>query len=194
MTDQNDDFKLFREQMRDVTPLRKSGRVTPASNSRLKKSANHNKSAARERAQAQLPEHSADYLSSVDYIDAVKPHQTLCFMRSGLQHNTFKKLKQGKLLPETDLDLHGYTVEQARVILLDFVQSCIDEYIRVVVITHGHGEYRERPALLKSCVNHWLKEIDDVLAFHTAQPKHGGSGATYVLLRQSKTGGSDFDD
>jgi len=39
--------------------------------------------------------------------------------------------------------------------------------------------------VLKSCVNHWLKQFDQVLAFHTAQKYHGGLGATYVLIKKS---------
>ncbi|MCV6604775.1 MAG: Smr/MutS family endonuclease, partial [Porticoccaceae bacterium] len=54
-------------------------------------------------------------------------------------------------------------------------------------VTHGKGEMRHKPALLKSCVNHWLRQLDVVLAFHTAQRHHGGSGATYVMLRKSDT-------
>jgi hypothetical protein len=27
--------------------------------------------------------------------------------------------------------------------------------------------------------------MDEVLAFHSAQPQHGGTGATYVMLRKS---------
>ena len=36
----------------------------------------------------------------------------------------------------------------------------------------------------KSYVNHWLRELDEVIAYHTAQPMHGGFGATYVLLKK----------
>jgi DNA-nicking Smr family endonuclease len=32
---------------------------------------------------------------------------------------------------------------------------------------------------------HWLEESDLVLAWHSAQPRHGGTGATYVLVRKS---------
>ena len=49
---------------------------------------------------------------------------------------------------------------------------------------HGKGEGRERPAILKSCVNHWLRQFEQVLAFHTAQKYHGGLGATYVLIKK----------
>ena len=39
--------------------------------------------------------------------------------------------------------------------------------------------------MLKGYVNHWLKELDAVQAFHSAQPQHGGTGAVYVLLRKN---------
>jgi DNA-nicking Smr family endonuclease len=32
-------------------------------------------------------------------------------------------------------------------------------------------------------VQHWLARWDLVLAFVSAQPRHGGNGAVYVLLR-----------
>jgi hypothetical protein len=41
-------------------------------------------------------------------------------------------------------------------------------------------------ALLKSHVNHWLQQVDDVLAFASALPKDGGTGAVYVLLKNSR--------
>ena len=42
-----------------------------------------------------------------------------------------------------------------------------------------------KPGILKSFVNKWLPELPAVLAYHTAQRHHGGSGATYVLLKKS---------
>jgi len=36
-----------------------------------------------------------------------------------------------------------------------------------------------------SYTNKWLQEIDCVLAFHSAMRHHGGSGATYVLIKKS---------
>ena len=56
--------------------------------------------------------------------------------------------------------------------------------LRCELISHGRGEGRNPPALLKSCVNHWLRELDEVLAFHSAQRRHGGVGATHVLFRK----------
>jgi hypothetical protein len=38
---------------------------------------------------------------------------------------------------------------------------------------------------LKGYVQHWLQELEEVQAFHSAQPVHGGTGAVYVLLRKN---------
>ena len=177
----DDDRDLFRNLMGDVK------RHKPAERANLKQSVDFRKKlSARKRAVQFSVEQSENPLTSIDYIDRVDPHQTISFMRSGLQHSVFKNLRQGKISLEADLDLHGYTVEQAREQLVLFLNACQSEGLRTVLITHGHGEFREAPALLKSCVNHWLGELDMVMAFHSAQPKHGGSGATYVLLRKPR--------
>jgi DNA-nicking Smr family endonuclease len=56
----------------------------------------------------------------------------------------------------------------------------------LIMILHGKGEGGNPPALLKSYVNHWLPQIDAVLAFHSTPLNRGGYGATYVLLRTNK--------
>jgi len=35
-------------------------------------------------------------------------------------------------------------------------------------------------------VNHWLRRMDGVLAFASARPVDGGTGAAYVLLAPAK--------
>jgi len=38
--------------------------------------------------------------------------------------------------------------------------------------------------VIKNKVNSWLRQHQDVLAFHSAMPKDGGNGAVYVLLKK----------
>jgi DNA-nicking Smr family endonuclease len=118
-------------------------------------------------------------------IKQVDPFDLLSFVRPGVQHGVFKNLRQGKYEIQSTLDLHRNTVEQARQALWVFLQDCQSHGVRCALVTHGKGENREHPAKLKSCVNHWLQQVDQVLAFHTAQKQHGGSGATYLLLKKS---------
>jgi len=120
-----------------------------------------------------------------DVIKQLDPFDTLSFTRPGVQYGVFKNLRQGKYEIQSSLDLHGKTVEQARQAIWDFQKDCHKQGVRCGLVTHGKGQGREEPAKLKSCVNHWLPQIDSVLAFHSAQRQHGGLGATYVLFKKS---------
>ena len=119
--------------------------------------------------------------SIIEQVAALDP---LAFSRPGVQHGVYKNLRMGKYEIQSRLDLHRHTVEQARAALWHFVDDCQKHSVRCALITHGKGEHLARPAVLKSCVNHWLKQFDQVLAFHTAQKYHGGLGATYVLIKK----------
>jgi DNA-nicking Smr family endonuclease len=57
------------------------------------------------------------------------------------------------------------------------------------MVIHGKGQTsaeKERCSILKGCTDKWLRDLDVVQAFHSAQPQHGGTGAVYVLLRKSE--------
>jgi DNA-nicking Smr family endonuclease len=63
-----------------------------------------------------------------------------------------------------------------------------------VLIIHGKGGYDGGPSLLKSQVNHWLKQMPEVLAYHSAVRQHGGLGAVYVLLKRNSANAIGFLD
>ena len=128
---------------------------------------------------------SGNLLDPASIINVVDPYDFLEFARPGVQHGVYKNLRQGKYEVQSRLDLHRHTVEQARVALWDFVEGCQKHGVRCALVTHGKGEGREQPARLKSCVNHWLRQIDNVLAFHSAQKQHGGVGSTYILIKKN---------
>ena len=127
----------------------------------------------------------SNQLASGDEIKPLDPFDMLSFSRPGVQHGVFKNLRQGKYEIHSSLDLHGLTVEQSRHALWGFIKDCNKQGVRCGLITHGKGHGRAEPAKLKSCVNHWLPQIDSVLAFHSAQKQHGGLGATYILFKKS---------
>ena len=126
-------------------------------------------------------------LDTASVIEPVEPLAYLEYQRPGVQHGVYKNLRLGKYEIQSRLDLHRHTVEQARNSLKRFVEDCYQHSIRCALITHGKGEERQEPAKLKSCVNHWLRQFDQVLAFHSAQKQHGGLGATYVLIKKDKS-------
>lgn len=127
----------------------------------------------------------ANFLDPDTYIQPVDPLEVLAFQRPGVQHGVYKNLRMGKYEIQSRLDLHRHTVEQARRALWVFISGCQQHGVRCGLVTHGKGEGREQPAVLKSCVNHWLRQFTQILAFHSAQKHYGGSGATYVLIKKS---------
>ena len=177
---QDDEPNLFKDFVGEVTPLKsdpsavspKPAEITPGM-------------ILRRQAAENAGDRQRDYLASEDQVTMVKPWDELSFKRDGVQHGVFKNLRLGKYAIDSRLDLHGMKVEMARRKVLEFVNDCMAANLRCLLILHGKGELREKPALLKSCVNHWLQQMDQVLAFHSAQRHHGGFGATYVLLRKS---------
>ena len=111
--------------------------------------------------------------------------EELLFTRLGVQHKTFRKLRRGEFSIEAELDLHGQTKIEARQAIVQFLHACRDRGLRCVRIIHGkgHGSFQKR-AVLKQYVNHWLRQRDEVLAFCSARPVDGGTGAVYVLLKR----------
>ena len=119
-------------------------------------------------------------------IELVQPEEVLSFKISGLQPLVFKNLKKSKYEFDYHLDLHGYTVNEARETIFKLVSSAQIDELRCLLITHGKGIMNKQPAKLKSYVFHWLKQIEQVIAIHSALPQHGGTGSLYVLLKKPK--------
>lgn len=119
-----------------------------------------------------------------DQID-VTTGDELLFRRNGISKETVRRMKQGQIAIEGELDLHGLTVDQARLAFASFLNTAYQEQRRCVRIIHGKGLRSEaRLPVLKGCVNGWLQQKNEVLAFCSARPEDGGTGAVYVLLKR----------
>jgi len=117
----------------------------------------------------------------------VSAEEFIFFARSGVQLKRQKQLRQGKVTIEDQHDLHGLTIDHAREDLQAFIQFAQQHQMRCVLLVHGKG-YRansEQP-ILKNKVNSWLRQHPDVLAFSSAQPKDGGTGAVYILIKKGQ--------
>lgn len=178
--DSDDDQGLFRSMLGDVAPIKSGQKVYRRHKVPDTPGIRNRKTAAQA-----APSEQQDGLSSIEYIAPLSPHEVLSYKKEGVQHGVFKKLRLGQYPLEATIDLHRLNFEQARREVARFVADCNRYEVRTVLITHGKGEHRRPPAMLKSCVNHWLRQVDEVLAFHSAQPRHGGTGSTYVLFRKS---------
>lgn len=109
---------------------------------------------------------------------------SLSYCGPGIQKSVFKKLKKGQYSIDAELDLHGYTRPEAQVALAKFIQTTRENNIRCVRIIHGKGfgSSNQGPKL-KPMVNKWLQQRNEILAFCSARPHDGGTGAVYVLLK-----------
>ena len=98
-----------------------------------------------------------------------------------------RKLRRGQYAIEAQLDLHGNTVPEARERVSTFLRDMQTQGKRCVRIIHGKGKSSEgKLPVLKGKVNAWLQQWDQVLAFCSARPNDGGTGAIYVLLRSNR--------
>jgi DNA-nicking Smr family endonuclease len=133
-------------------------------------------------------ESAPDILSDYGEVEEVMAETVLSYCRSGIQNRLFKRLRQGKLLISEEVDLHGLSLQQAKQVLLDFIQLAYPMEGCCVCIIHGKNNRSKRgqAPVLKQYVNHWLLQHPRVLAFHSAQPRDGGSGSVYVILKTER--------
>lgn len=121
--------------------------------------------------------------ASLEFED-MQPGDSLSFRDDRIRKNTFRKLKKGQYSIGAELDLHGLTLAEAQLALVDFIQASREKNIRCVRIIHGkgHGSSNQGPRL-KPMLNRWLQKRAEILAFCSARPVDGGTGAVYVLLK-----------
>lgn len=117
----------------------------------------------------------------------IETGEELLFARPGLQHSTMRKFRRGHYAVEAELDLHGRVVSEAHVLVNAFLQEAQLRGRRCVRIIHGKGRRSaSQVPVLKTKINTWLRRKDEVLAFCSARPADGGTGAVYVLLRRAQ--------
>jgi len=166
---------LFREAMADVQPL-SSDKILPKAKKPLPKPLQL------ERDQRQVLK---DMMSSDMYSADLETGEELLFVRDGMHPNTLRKLRRGKIRIEAELDLHRLTSEQARKEVATFLAHCKASGKRCVRIIHGKGlGSLEKKPVLKGKVDLWLRRHNDVLAYCSARPMDGGTGAVYVLIKK----------
>ncbi len=106
----------------------------------------------------------------------------------GLDKRSRERLRRGERAIEASLDLHGMTQEAAHAALVRFVTVSAAAGRRCVLVVTGKGTM-PGSGVLKAAVPRWLNEAGlrpHLLAFVPAQPRHGGDGALYILLRRKR--------
>lgn len=107
----------------------------------------------------------------------------LWYARPGVQHSLMRKLRRGQFSTRAELDLHGLRSEAARAEVAAFLHNARQRNLRCVRIVHGKGlGSGPKGPVIKQKLGGWLRQHKDVLAYCSARPVDGGSGAMYVLL------------
>jgi len=171
---------VFAQAMRDVLPLKNTGRDVPLG------SEPPAIIAPQQQSFQELLENTLEFALSFseEYIEG---HVV------GLESLILQKLRAGQYSPEAHLDLHGLNARQAFDALVGFVRHSWYKGMRTVLLIPGRGKNSpEGVAVLRERVQAWLTQEPFkrvVLAFCTAKPIHGGPGSLYVLLRKYKKKG-----
>lgn len=164
-----DDAALFRAAVRAITPLAGQNRIPPPPPS---------PHPVRHIDEPNI-EPIGDTLS--DFIPEAIPDD---YLANGVSRMTLRKLRRGNWPVNGNIDLHGYHIDEARVLLQTFLHTAGQQAHRCVLIVHGKGINSEGgTAVLRQLTRHWLTQLPVVLAYCNAPAQLGGSGAVLVLLR-----------
>lgn len=104
------------------------------------------------------------------------------FSKNGQGANDIKRLQAGHWQVVADVDLHGYTQEEAQQVLNEFIRFVQKRGVCGEII-HGSGlGSRGYTPILKSLVRRWLMQHPDVLAY--TEPHPNNDGAVRILLKR----------
>ena len=110
--------------------------------------------------------------------------EELSYLRDGYPPQVLRQLKRGQYSVQDDIDLHRMNAAAAQVTIMEFLAEAKRRGIRCVRIIHGKGlRSRATGPVLKGLTDRMLRRRDDVIAFASARPSMGGTGAVVVLLK-----------
>ena len=106
-----------------------------------------------------------------------------------------RRLSRGLVAPESSIDLHGHNLASAYSRLDQGLEQAIARGDRVLLLVTGKPPVAEseRPhsrGAIRAAVGDWIaasRFADRIAAVRGAHPRHGGSGALYIVLRRTKT-------
>jgi DNA-nicking Smr family endonuclease len=103
-----------------------------------------------------------------------------------------RRLSRGLMSPDSMLDLHGHNLATAYDLLDRRLGEAIESGARLMLLVTGKPPGPERPAkrgAIRAAVGDWLhasRHSDRIAAVRNAHPRHGGTGALYIVLRRPR--------
>jgi DNA-nicking Smr family endonuclease len=105
-----------------------------------------------------------------------------------------RRLGKGIVQPDRVVDLHGHDLGSAYYLLDARLEEAIASGARVMLLITGKPPSSpDRPVArgaIRAAVGDWLAaspHADSIAAVRNAHPRHGGTGALYIVLRRSRT-------
>jgi DNA-nicking Smr family endonuclease len=183
------DADLFVAAMADVTPLKGKKRR----GKRIAKGAQDVLPRPKAEGPKKRPTRSLAALGMTKGTVAPKPapEPELTADAKNFDRDIDRALSRGKTSPEARLDLHGMTLATAERAVARFLEQAASQDCRVVLIITGKGFRREDGRVIEGRIRAefmgWLNRSENrarVRSVRAAHPRHGGTGAFYVLLRR----------
>ncbi len=130
----------------------------------------------------------ADLVQKRDRFVIEEVGEAVAGLGPGIDRKLLQRLRAGDYPIDAELDLHGRTRVQASTDVERFVARARADGRRCVLVVHGRGN-RSGPdgPVLGAALREWLSEgamRRHVLAFTSAPPDRGGTGAMLILLRR----------
>ena len=110
-----------------------------------------------------------------------------------------KILNQNKTLKVRSIDLHGFTLEQANIVIEEFILKSFEESVNKLIVVTGkgtHSDVEKDPyvskdlSILKYSVPDFINNNQNLMRvindIHDAAIEDGGSGAFYIYLKRNK--------
>lgn len=124
-----------------------------------------------------------ELLSLDESISGAASGEVLTHLQDGYSPKLLRQLRRGQFVIEAELDLHHLRLHQARQILVAFLVECRQRRRRCVRVIHGKGQHNADGSVLKAMTDKVLRQRSEVIAFTSARPQEGGTGAVVVLLK-----------
>jgi len=104
-----------------------------------------------------------------------------------------RRLSRGLVQPDLVVDLHGHGLASAYSLLDSRLEQAVAMGFRVLLLITGkprksEGEPTKRGAI-RAAVGDWLRasrHAGSIAAVRGAHPRHGGTGALYIVLRKGR--------
>jgi len=106
----------------------------------------------------------------------------------GINPVTLDKLKNGEFSVQKILDLHGLSIDEAKISFEGFIADAVKTGLNCVKVVHGRGLKSKSIPVLKENLKAWVIRAMNrkwVTAFSSARMCDGGTGATYILLKKT---------